>query len=186
VNVFLQDVRYALRRLVSSPGYALVAVHTLALGIGANSAIFSVVDGVLLRPLPFRDAERLVMLGHHYPQLDLQASVSAPGYARYRTEERIFENAAAATMWGANLAEDGDAARLEGARVTASFFPTLGVAPLLGRGFVAEDEQPGGDRSVLLSEGLWRQRFGADPSVLGRTLLLDGETKKLALPEALT
>jgi putative ABC transport system permease protein len=175
METLLQNVRYALRQLRKAPGFTAVAVITLALGIGANAAIFSVVDGLLLRPLPFRDADRIVLVGHYHPSIELEASISAPGYIRYREQERVFESLGAATGWGANLSGDGEPVRVEGARVTASWFPTLGVAPVLGRGFTAHDEVVGQDRVVVLDERFWQRRFGGDTGVLGRSLLLDGQ-----------
>jgi putative ABC transport system permease protein len=170
-----QNARHALRQLRKSPGFGAVAILTLALGIGANTAIFSVVNGVLLRPLPFQEPDRLVLVGHYHPTVDLEASISAPGYLYYREQDQVFESLAAATGWGANLAGSGDPVRVEGLRVSANWFPTHGVAPVLGRNFRADEEVVGQDRAILLDEGFWQRRFGGDPAVLGRTLLLDGE-----------
>jgi putative ABC transport system permease protein len=169
------NVRYALRQLRKSPAFTTVAVLTLALGIGANAAIFSVVDGVLLRSLPFEEPDRLVLVGHYHPSLDLEASASAPGYLHYRAQEGVFESLAAVDGWGANLSGDGEPVRVDGARVTPNWFPTQGVSPVLGRDFLPEEGRAGDDRVVLLAEGFWRDRYGADPGVLGRTFLLDGE-----------
>ena len=165
-----------LRRLLRTPGFTLVVLLTLALGIGANTAVFSAVHAVLLRPLPYREAERLVVVDHHYPSLKgLLAGVSAPGFVDYRDRVRLFEASAAQTGWGPNLTGAGEPERLAGARVSGGYFQTLGVAPALGRALRPDEDAPGRERVVVLSDGFWRRRFGADPAVVGRTLLLDGE-----------
>jgi predicted permease len=169
-------VPLALRRLLRTPGFTLVVLLTLALGIGANTAVFSAVNAVLLRPLPYREADRLVVVDHHYPSLKgLLAGVSAPGFADYRDRVRVFEGVAAQTGWGPNLTGAGEPERLAGARVSAQYFAVLGVAPALGRALRPDEDAPGRERVVVLADGFWRRRFGADPSIVGRTLLLDGE-----------
>ncbi len=171
------DLRYALRLVRKTPGFSAVAVLTLALGIGANTAIFSVVDAVLLRPLPFADGERLVSLFHSYPKMDLEfASVSPPGFVDYRDHTKSFAAMAAHTgsRAPAALTGQGEPRRIRGEMASAEFFKTLGVEPALGRGFLPEDEKPGQDTVVVLSHGLWRQLFGADRGALGRKLTLDG------------
>jgi predicted permease len=168
-----QDVRYALRQLRRSPGFALVAVLTLALGIGANTAIFSVVNGVLLRPLPFREPDRLVRVF----SLDegKRAAVSPLDFADWRDQARSFEGLAAVNALTLNLTGGGEPERLEGASVSAALFSVLGVRPIAGRTFAPSEDAPGAPRLVLLGEPLWRRRFGADPGLVGRTVLLDGE-----------
>jgi putative ABC transport system permease protein len=182
----LQDLRYGLRTLRSRPGFTLVALLALAFGIGANTAIFSVLNAVLLRPLPYKDSSRLVMLWHDYSQMNLpKASLSVPSYLEYRDHVKAFESVAAATNWSANLTGVGEAERVQGARVTANFLSTVGVSPAAGRDFLPEDDKPGGDRVVLVSHGLWQRRFGGDPSVVGKTLALNGENHTVVgiLPE---
>jgi putative ABC transport system permease protein len=176
METVLQDLRYGAHMLVKQPGFTLVAVITLALGIGANSAIFSVVNAVLLRPLSYRESDRLMMLNHNYPKLDLKASVSAVGYQYYRRTNKSFEDLFAFAGWAANLTGDGDPERLQGITVTASFFSTLGAEMARGRSFNAAEEMPGHNHVVVLSDGLWRRRFGADPSLVGKTLVLNGES----------
>ena len=166
----------ALRRLLRTPGFSLVVLLTLALGIGANTAVFSAVAAVLLRPLPYREPERLLVVDHHYPSLKgLLAGVSAPGFIDYRDRVRAFESAAVETRWGPNLTGAGDPERLGGSRVSGQFFAMLGVAPAIGRVLRPDEDAPGRERVVVLSDGFWRRRFGGDPGIVGRTLVLDGE-----------
>jgi putative ABC transport system permease protein len=165
-----------LRRLLRTPGFTLVVLLTLALGIGANTAVFSAVNAVLLRPLPYREGERLVVVDHHYPSLNgLLAGVGAPTLVDVQTRLPAFAAAAVRTAWGPNLTGVGEPERLSGARVSGQYFATLGVAPRLGRALRADEDAPGRERVVVLSDGFWLRRFGGDPSVVGRTLTLDGE-----------
>ncbi len=152
---FIQDLRFGARMLMKNPGFTLIAVLTLALGIGANTAMFSVVNAVLLRPLPYPAAEQLVQLNHHYPKQNLRASVSPVSFAHYRQVSQSFAEIGAMTGWEANLTGQGEPERLRGARVTASFFHTLGVNVARGRGFTRDDDQPGRNRK------LHRHRSGA-------------------------
>ncbi|HSB52784.1 MAG TPA: ABC transporter permease [Gemmatimonadales bacterium] len=171
-----QDLRYAVRTLRKSPAFTTVAVLTLGLGIGANTAIFSVINAVLLRPLPFRDPERLVTVEHHYPSLnDLHASVSVPGFLTYESKKQIFEHAGVETGWAPTLTGQGDAERLQASQVSADWFKTLGVTPGLGRAFLAEDATAGHEHVVVLSEPFWRARLGGDPKMVGKSILLNGE-----------
>jgi putative ABC transport system permease protein len=171
-----QDLRYGARMLLRQPGVTVIAVLALALGIGGNTAIFSVVNAVLLRPLNYADSERLVMINHNYPKLDLKASVSAIGYSHYRDHNQSFESMGAGTGWPANLTGSGDPERLAGMSVTHSFLPMLGAKYSLGRAITADDDQPGKNRVVVLSDAFWRRRFGGDPAIVGKTILLDGES----------
>ena len=176
----LTDLRYALRTLRKSPGFTFVAMLTLALGIGANAAIFSVVNSVLLRPLPYREAERLVTVDHLYPSLKgLEAGASAPGFADIRDRAKSFSGVAVETGWQPNLTGQGEPERLTGARASGQYFSTLGVRPALGRAFSSDDDQLGREHVVVLSDGMWRRRFGADPAIVGRTLTLDGEPHEI-------
>jgi len=160
-----------------SPGFTAVAVIALAMGIGANTAIFSVVNALLLKPLPYKDAERLVLIWHTYPKLKLdQASVSAPSYVEYRDMTKSFDEVATATQWSVNLTGAGEPERLQGARVSYNLFSTLGVLPVAGRSFLPDEDQPGKNRVVVLSCGLWQRRFGGDPGLVGRTIMLDGSS----------
>jgi putative ABC transport system permease protein len=175
MDTFAHDVRYALRRIRKSPGFSALVVLTLALGMGATTAIFSVVNAVLLRPLPYPHPEQLVTIHHHYPSLPLDASVSAGGFRDYRDRTQSFSQVSAASGWGANLTGYGEPIRINGSRVTAQFFPALGVAPQLGRVFREDEDVPGSNYVVVLSDGLWRRQFGADPSVVGRTVSINAE-----------
>jgi putative ABC transport system permease protein len=171
-----QDLRYAWRSLVRSPGFAAVAVLTLALGIGANVAMFTVVDHVLLRPLPFKDPDRLVLPSYGLPR---SLFFPKPGMLEaqdleYTRRARLVESVATAGETQSTLSGAGEATRLVGAGVTPGFFGVLGVRPAIGRAFVNDDDQPGGD-AVIIGDGLWRERFGADPSAIGRAIMLDGE-----------
>ena len=143
MDSLLQDIRYGFRMLIHNPGFTAAAVIALALGIGGNSAIFSVVNAVLLKPLGYKDADRLVTINHNYPKLDLKASVSAVGYTHYRKVNASFEDMAAFTGWPANLTESGEPERLRALRVTPSFFPTLGIGATMGRVFSADEDQEG-------------------------------------------
>jgi len=171
-----QDLRFGLRMLRKNPGFSLIAILTLALGIGANTAIFSVVDAALLRSLPYPDAERLVMLwsgGQGAPR----SGSALPDYREWRDQSQVFEGLGAFYYRDFNLVGDGhDPERALGAFVTANFFPVLGVAPALGRGFRNEEEQFGQHRVVLLSHELWQRRFGGDPQLIGRGIRLGGDT----------
>lgn len=171
----IQDIRYGLRALRRTPAFTIAAVLTLALAIGANSAVFAVVDGVLLRPLPFVDPGRLYLASYMPGGLpfELRNGILDREWLIYRDRQRSFEHVTAYQRAAYTLSGVGDAARLQGARVDASFFAVLGVAPTIGRTYTGEEERRG-DKLVILSEALWRERFGQDASIIGRPILLDG------------
>jgi putative ABC transport system permease protein len=173
-----QDARYGLRALRRSPGFTAVAAMTLALGVGANTAIFSVVNAVMLRPLPYRNAARLVRLWESNQSIWRgRSSVSIPNFLDWRAQVRAFESLAAVSNAGGSFTTmSGDGAEIvRGANVTAEFLPVLGVMPALGRNFRTDEDRPGGDtRVTILSEGFWKRRFASDPSVLGRRISLNG------------
>jgi putative ABC transport system permease protein len=176
MDTFLRDLRYSLRRLRRSPAFTATVVLTLALGIGANTAIFSVVNAVLLRPLGYREPDRLVTIYHHYTgEPELEAPVSAPGFRDYRDKTRSFDAVAVETGWQANLTGTGEPERVPASRVSGDWFRALGVAPQLGRTLLREEDEAGKHHVVVLSDGLWRRAFGADPRVVGRTIQLNGE-----------
>jgi predicted permease len=177
VETIIQDIRFGLRMLVKSPTFTVVAVIALALGIGANSAIFSVVNTVLLRPLPYQDPDRLVMVWednsrHGYPR----DTPAAANYIDWRDQNQVFEGMAATAEMSFNLTGAGEPERIDGKRVSANLFNLLGVEPYLGRAFSSEEDQPGGGRVVILSHGLWQRRFGSDMKIIGQSLNLNGES----------
>ncbi|HEX6693935.1 MAG TPA: ABC transporter permease [Longimicrobiales bacterium] len=176
MEAILQDFRYGARRLLRSPGFSALVIITLALGIGANTAIFSVVNALLLRPLPYTNPGQLVTIEHVYPSLDdLHAPVSAQGFKVYRDETKSFTGVAVQTGGGVNLTGIGEPERLVGSRVSAQYFSTYGAQPAMGRVFLPEEDQPGAAKVAVLSDELWRRRFGADPAILQKTLTLNGE-----------
>jgi putative ABC transport system permease protein len=176
VDSLLKDVRYAARRLRHSPAFTLIVVITLALGIGANSAIFSVINTVLLAPLPYRDPGRLVTIYHNYPSLKLEAPVSIPGFRDYRDRTRSFNGVAVEAGWNVNLTGVAEPQRLGGTRVSGDFFSTLGVAPMLGRAVTAADDQVGREHVVVLSYGLWQRLYGGRTDIIGQSVSLNGES----------
>ena len=172
-----QDIRYGFRMLLKKPGFTAIAVLTLALGIGANTAIFSVVNAVLLRPLPFAEPDRLVMVYEKRLKLGRTRNpVSAPDFIDWRAQSTVFENMAAYTWWNANLTGGDEPERIMGTVASAGLFPTLGVKPALGRSFTPEEDQPNANRVVVLSHGLWQRRFGSDAGIIGKTLTLNGNS----------
>jgi predicted permease len=166
-----QDTRYALRVLARGRGFVAVSVLTLALGVGANTAIFSVVRGVLLRDLPYEDPSRLVAIASVIN--GSPSAASPPDFFDWRTQAQSFSGLAADFLSTTALTGSGDAERLTQARVTSNFFDVLGLQPVHGRGFRAGEDALSAPRVVILSDGLWRRRFGADPAIIGRTILLD-------------
>lgn len=173
---FSQDARYALRVLRKSPGFALAAVLALALGIGANSAVFSVVNGVLLRPLPFTEPDRLVRLFGNFRAHGLERiSTSVLEYRDYREVPRVLSSVSAFADADVALTGQDVPERLRAILATASFLPTLGVFPAMGRHFTEEEETRGRDQVVILTHRLWRGRFGANPDIIGMSLTLDGQ-----------
>jgi len=167
----LQDVRFSLRLLCKNPGFTAVAVLTLALGIGANSAIFSVVNGVLLKPLTYHEPERLVTLLHGG-----RGAVAPADFLDWRAQSRSFENMAAAEFWGGILTSGDRPEDISGIRFGEGMFQLLGVQPLLGRTFQADDFKPGNPRVLVLGHALWQRRFGGDPNVVGQSLTFSGES----------
>jgi putative ABC transport system permease protein len=176
VERFLQDVRLSLRLLRKSPGFVLFAVLALALGLGANEAIFSVVDSVLLRPLPFRHADRLVEVWEDGSHIGFPMDTPAPAnYADWKRRNHVFQGMAALKGDLYALTGQGTPEQIEGSPVTANLFPLLGVSPILGRNFVAQEDAPGGEKVVLIGYSLWQRRFGGDRAVVGREIWLNGE-----------
>lgn len=170
-----KDLRFAVRALVKRPGFTLVAVATLALGVGANAAIFSVVDAILLRPLPYADVDRIVRVRGARASTRQPDNLSPMDFFDYQARTRRFERLAAYNNYAdATLNGAGEPERIAGTRVTADFLSVLRVTPLIGRDFRREDDQPGAAAVAILTHGFWTRRFAADPSVVGRTLRLNG------------
>jgi putative ABC transport system permease protein len=170
-----QDLRYAIRVLAKSPGFTLVAVLTLALGIGANAAIFTVVYGVLLRPLPFPEPDRIVQLAESYKALSDEMGVTAKQLESLREYGKLFEHIAGYTDVGFNLATGNEAEHVRGVPASAEYFQVLGVHPTLGRDFSSEEDRGDGQRVAILSHSLWRRHFGGDSGVIGQKVLLNGD-----------
>lgn len=172
----LNDLRYAVRQLLRRPGFLIAVVLTLALGIGANAAIFSMINGLMLKPLPYPEGDRLVAVYNTYPKMGLpNAGVSIPDYLDRRDRAEAFESVGLYTWNAMNLTGQGRTERLLALRATPSLFDVLGVAPTLGRVPDPSNAEPGNDRVVVLTHGLWQQLFGGREDVLGREMLLDGE-----------
>lgn len=171
------DLKIAFRRLIRQPGLSLMVVAMLGLGIGGNAAIFSILNGLFIRPLPFHEAERLVDLDETAPKWNLEfLGISYPDFHAWREQNRVFEGMAVWDQDSFNLSVQGSAERIEGARVTHDLASVLGIHPVLGRDLRAEDDRQGAARVALLGFGLWQRAFGGAPDVLGKTLRLDGET----------
>jgi putative ABC transport system permease protein len=169
-----QDLRFGLRMLWKNPGFTTAAVLSLAIGIGANSAIFSVVNGVALRPLPFDEPERLARIWHQKPRAGMdQMPINAGSVVEWRDHAQSFAGVAAYSTTTSVFTGEAEPEQIPGARINADLFPLLGLQPALGRGFAQAENKPGGARVILLSHSLWRRRFGGDPAIVGRELTLD-------------
>jgi predicted permease len=173
MEAFWSDLRFGLRVLLRSPGFTLVAIATLALGIGANTALFSLVNGVLLEPLRFPQADRLVTLYQHKPQFEY-SSISYPNFLDWQQDNQTFQSVAAFRPDDFSLSGLGEPQRVDGVMVSANFFPTLGVSPVMGRDFDPQQDVLGGKPEVMISGGMWKSQFGSSPDVVGKTLTLNG------------
>jgi predicted permease len=177
VETWWHDLRHGLRVLASQPAFTAVAVLSLALGIGANTAIFSVTNALLLRPLPYDDADRITILWQRSPGLGVQQDWFSTGqYLDIRLDNRVFSDVAATIGASFNLTGNGAPERIDGARVSASLFPLFGAKAAAGRVFTSDEDRPGKPAVVILSNGFWKRRFGSDPSVVGRSLTLNGNS----------
>src|SRR5262245_25180879 len=171
----MNDFRYAVRQLLRQPGFTILAVIALGLGIGANTVLVSAIHTLFLRPLSYPEPEKLVRVWGSFPERGLdRANVSWPRYSAWRDQQQCFSQFAAQSFTGMTLTGRGDPENLQGIRVTSDFLPTLGVEPLLGRTFTADDDRPGGPNVVLLSHTLWQKRFGGDRNILGQSIVLSG------------
>ena len=176
MTTLLQDIRYGLRGLWRNPAFTAVAVFSLALGIGANTAIFSLVNAVLLRPLALKEPERLVMVWEEVPAIGATRDNPAPAnYADWKTQNRVFDDMAALRWQSFNLTGDGEPERISAYGVTANLFPLIGAEPALGRGFTADEDTPGAGKVALLSHALWQRRYGGDREIIGKDILLNGQ-----------
>src|SRR5882724_8951299 len=163
------DLRYTVRMLRKSPLFTLAIVLTVALGIGANTAIFSVVNAVMLRPLPYEQPDRLVWIAEKNDKLNLPTfAASVLNYLSWKEQSRAFDRLAAFGFTSFNLTGDGDPEQFTGGNITPSLFPLLGLEPLLGRSFRDDEDRPSAAKVVMISEGLWKRRFGGDPAIVGR------------------
>jgi predicted permease len=172
---FWQDLRYGARMLLKTPGFTIAAALTLALGVGANTAVFSVVYATLLKPLPYPEAERIYAVEIVLPERNLGVPGRIQDYLEWRRADTAFSAVAALQTAGWNLTGNGEPERVGGARVSVNFFDFLGVPTALGRGFAPAEETPGADRVVVISDALWRRRYAADPNIVGRTIELNGQ-----------
>ncbi len=186
-----QDFKFGLRLMLKSPGFTAVAVLTIALGIGVNTAMFSVVHGVLLQSLPFQNPDKIVMLWMRFTGIGIpkdRNAVSVPEFMDLRQHFKVFSHLAAINTDSFNVSAGDRPEHIDGAAVSPSFFPLLGVQPILGRGFVADEETPGRDTVALISYGLWQRRFGSDPSLPGRMINVNGRSFQIigVLPKGFT
>ena len=176
----VRDVRHALRRFAREPLFTAVTLLTLGLGIGASTTVYSVVDGVLLEPLPYEEPQQLVTVVHAAPGWDMdRIPNSRSSHVVYQEQTRSLQSMALHSGASVTLTEAGDPARLPARLVTPSLFQVLRVQPALGRPFTEEEGREGGEAVVLLSHGLWVERYGADPDMVGRTIPLDGESHRV-------
>ncbi len=176
----LRDLRFGTRMLLKHPGFTAIAVLSLAIGIGANSAIFSVVNALMLRPLPYANADRLTILWSRSPGLNIDQDWFSPGqYLDVKTENTVFDQTAVSIGGSYNLTGQGGPEHVDAARVSSSFFPLIGTGPILGRVFQPEDDLPGRGMTAVLSHGFWQRRFGSDPGVIGKSLNLSGNNVEI-------
>src|SRR2546428_11365514 len=175
MHTLIQDLRYGIRMLAKSPGITIIAVLALGLGIGANTAIFSVVNAALLRPLPYADPDRLVRLSEDSPQVP-QMSISYPNFLDWRQQNKVFSGIAGMQFRSLNLTGKDEPERLAGRGVSAEFFDVLGVKPALGRSFAADEDRPGANPVCIISHGLWQRRFGSDQNIVNKQVTMSGAT----------
>jgi putative ABC transport system permease protein len=178
MNIFFQDIRYGLRMLGKNPGFTFVAVLTLALGIGATSIMFSFANGMLLCSLPYKDSDRLVIVDENSQKRGVTSmGVSYPNFLDWREQNQVFSGIASYLSGNFTITGGGEPEQLTGTWMSYDTFEVLGISPLLGRSFTAEEDRPEHDNVVILSHGLWQRRFGADPSILGQTIILNSRSR---------
>jgi hypothetical protein len=175
METLVHDLRYAVRSLRRSPGFAAIGVLTLAVGIGASTAIFTAIQGVLLRPLPYPEPGRVVFIQEKRAVTGQPSSVSPLNYLDWKTQSHAFDAMAAVAFGAATIATSDTAVSVRGLRVSAEYFDVFGLRPMLGRTFVAGDDAAGAPRVAILSHHLWSTRFGSDAAIIGRSVRVDGE-----------
>src|SRR5947199_1016011 len=174
MDSLLQDVRYAVRMCLRTPGFTAVAIVALALGIGANTAIFTIVNAVLIERLPFRDPDRIVVVWEESARRPGRPNTISPAnFLRWQERNQVFEQMSSFYDWRANLAGDAAPEELTAQDVTSNFFSTLGISPMLGRAFTPDEGPEGHNRVAILSYALWQRRFGGDPGVIGTSIQLN-------------
>ncbi|HVG21138.1 MAG TPA: ABC transporter permease [Blastocatellia bacterium] len=177
METLIRDLRYGMRMLVKNPAFTVIAVVTLALGIGANAALFSVVNGVLLKSLPFKDPDRLMFVWETNARLAVPTlAASKLNYRDWKEQNHAFDLMAARQPLTVNLTSGDKPEKIQGERISAEYFQVLGIDPIAGRAFTAEEDRPGGERVILLSYGLWQRRFGGDPKIIGQTIMMNGQS----------
>src|SRR6266545_114832 len=177
MEILFKDLGYGIRSLLKHPGFTAIAVITLALGIGANTAMFSVINAVLLRPLPYRDPARLVTIWEESPERGMyQMPVSLANVRDWVDQNQTFEQISAYTFTNLNLTGTGEPARLGTVRSSANFFPLIGATPVIGRSFLPEEDKEGANHVVILGHALWQSRFGSDPGIVGKWLTLNNQS----------
>ncbi|MEW6207688.1 MAG: ABC transporter permease [Acidobacteriota bacterium] len=177
MDTFFKDLRYSLRLMMKNRAFTLIAALALALGIGANTAIFSTIDALILRPFTFPDLDRLVKLTESVTYENYQPDTVAPAdYLDVKKDNTVFESVTAYHWWSVNLTGAGEPVRVQGFRVASNFFSTLGIEAALGRAFTPDEDQPGRDNAAIISHALWQRQFAADPAIIGKTLSLNGAT----------
>src|ERR1041385_2981736 len=170
----LSDIRYGVRNLLKRPGFTLIAVVTLALGIGANTAIFSAVNALLLNPLPFPELDRVVAVWDKLPSRGvLHNEVAMANYIDWKAQSQSFEQLALYRWWSANVTGVDSPERVQGFLVTANFFDAIGVKPIMGRNFYPEENQPGKAAVAIITHSLWQRRFGGDPNIINKTVTIN-------------
>ena len=175
MDSLLRDLKFSVRSLLKRPALTVIAITTLAVGIGANSAIFSTINSLLLRPLPFPDPDRIVALWDKVPSRGVERNeVTIANYLDWRAQNKTFEQLGIYRWWSTNLTGSDSPERVQGFQVTPNFLDIVGVKPLLGRGFSAEEEQPGKDAVALLTYSLWQRRCGSDPNIVNKTIATNG------------
>ncbi|MBA3255730.1 MAG: ABC transporter permease, partial [Pyrinomonadaceae bacterium] len=175
MHTLWQDLRYGARMLLKNPGITLIAVLTLALGIGANTAIFSVVNAVMLRPLPYKNPDRLVSLWENVPEHG-RWRVTPANFFDWKKQNTLFEDIAAFGAATMTLTGAGEPEQILGTRTSARYFSVVGVEPILGRSFLSEEYEPGKGQVVILGHGFWQRRYGADQQIVGKTITLNGSS----------